>query len=294
MKRIFVVVVNYNGREVLSHCLRSVFLSEYKETQVVVVDNASKDGSIASVRARFPKAKYIFLEENIGFAGGVNVGIKYALEHGADFVFLLNNDAIVAPDTLSILVRYANQNPRAVFSPYIYQKDNKNLWFCGGNICFWRMRATHTPCQNTQTPFETEYLSGCALFIPKKAFFDVGLFDEEYFLYYEDADWSFRARVAGYELWMIPPSRVIHLEQSEKHNPLKTYFLVHSGLLFFEKNAPQWMRLWGKFFLRIRSIKNTFYRYFHFGNPKDVDAVYYAYRDISHHTPLRYYRSLRK
>lgn len=296
MKKVFFVIVNYNGRDIIESCLRSVFASEQANFSVVVVDNASEDGSMSLVKTLFPKVHCIFHAKNTGFSGGVNSGITFALEHGADFVFLLNNDAILFPDTLSILMRYAEKNPKSVFSPIILSsKEPRKIWFCGGKIDWWRMRARHIPEQKiSDRPSSTEYLSGCALCIPKKAFYDAGLFDEDYFLYYEDVDWCMRARVAGYSLWVVPSAEVVHSEQSEKRKSLKIYFLVLSGILFFQKNAVGFWKFWWPAYLFFRRGKNAMDRRFHLGDPIILERVSHAYKDFVDKKPLRYYRSLRE
>lgn len=298
MKTIFAVVLNFNGIGVVEKCLHSLFASEGVRLQVVVVDNASKDASMQRVNTLFPKAHGIFNTSNRGFSGGVNVGIRYALEHGADFVFLLNNDAFVDRDTLSVLLRYAEQRPMAVFSPLIFSSDKKDaVWFCGGTIHWWNMRAQHTTCEKISSetlPFLSEYLTGCALFIPKRAFYDVGLFDEEYFLYYEDADWSVRAKHAGYDLWVIPAAHAIHLERSNRETLKKLYFLVFSGILFFQKNSQGWKRVWISLFFLARRCKNRVDLWFGRKDQKIVRCVFNAYRDVKHANNLRHHRAIRE
>lgn len=295
-KKVFFVIVNYNGKGFVETCLRSVFASEYTSFEVVVVDNASRDGSMTSIKQLFPKVHCLFHSENKGFSGGSNAGIKFALEHGAEYIFLLNNDAVVQENTLSLLMRYAVGEEKGIFSPIILSsKQPRRIWFCGGHIDWLRMRAVHLGCSGKgNKPAIAEYLSGCAILAPKRAFFDVGLLDEEYFLYYEDADWSVRARQAGYSLWVVPQAQVVHAEQSEKRNSLKMYFLVLSGLLFFQKNAFGWWRWWGKAYLFFRVFKNFLDRHLHLGDPYVTNNVYNAYVDFRDNAPLRYYRSLRE
>lgn len=295
MKKVSVVIVNYHGKGVIEQCLRSVFSSEEVFFDVILVDNNSRDGSLERVKEFFPKVRCLAQQENGGFAKGANTGIQFALEHGADFVFLLNNDAVVEKDCLALLVRYSEENEKGVFSPVVLSTKNpRKVWFCGGKINWLRMRAVHTECPTGKEPIAVEYLSGCALFIPKRAFFDVGLLDTDYFLYYEDTDWSVRARRSGYDLWVIPQAEAVHQEQSEQRNPLKVYFLVLSGILFFQKNAVGWQRGWCHLFLFLRMAKNTIDRRFHLGDPLVTDNVFHAYADFRNGTPLRHYRALRK
>lgn len=255
--KVFVIVLNKDGKETLPGCLRSVFALSYGNFEVVVVDNASRDGSIETARLDFGRAHFVVNDENTGFSGGMNIGIRYALSKGASYVWLLNNDAVPERDSLSRLLRAAEVSGDAVFSP-IVKDDSGHVWFSGGKIDFPRMRAEHvdsSPDSDKGEPYETGYLSGCALLLPKKAIERVGLLDEGYFLYYEDADYSIRAKKEGFRLLVVPSSVVIHSEASRR-NPEKTYWLVRSGLRFFHVHTPVHLRPWMAVYLMLRKLKN--------------------------------------
>ena len=296
MKTIFAIVLNFNGKGVIEKCLHSLFSSEGVCLRVVVVDNDSQDDSMLTVKKCFPKAHCIFNKENKGFAAGVNVGIRYALQQEADFIFLLNNDALIEQKTLSVLLKQARKHPRAAFSPLIFSsKSKKRIWFCTGVIDWWRMRTIHHQRERASaTLLSSEYLSGCAFFAPRSAFFEVGLFDEEYFLYYEDADWGVRAKKCGYALWTVPEAHAIHYERSKTENKQKVYFLVFSGILFFQKNATGWKRIWTTLFFFLRRCKNWGDRMFLRKNKLSADQVSNAYRDVRKTFTFRNYSSIRK
>lgn len=256
--KVFVVVLNKDGKDCLPACLRSVFALSYGNFEVIVVDNASRDGSIEDARRDFGRAHFIINKENVGFAAGMNLGIRYALSKGASYVWLLNNDTVTEKGSLSGLVTVAEKEENALLSPLIFDTTGKT-WFSGGEIDYFRMRATHVEAsrlRDDDAPYETGYLSGCALFLSKPVIGKVGLFDEGYFLYYEDADYSVRAAESGYRLLVVPTALVTHAERSAE-NPDKIYWLVRSGLRFFARHTPFMIRPVSSTLLLLRKIKNA-------------------------------------
>ena len=251
---------------------------DYPDYQIVVVDNASTDGSLTHIENGFPHIRLLCNETNLGFGGGHNGAIAYAKRSEAEFIWLLNQDTVVPPDALSHLVSVLRQSTRTgAVSPLIYTPDQQ-LWFAGGCINWFRMRATHnTPNQIPKKPYQTEYLTGCAPLIRMATFQRLNAFDEGFFLYYEDADLSLRMRKAGYQILVTPTVSVWHAETSEKNPPRKAYWLVRSGLLFFRQHAPRYWQLWYTLFIPLRRLKNLIDIRF---RPNPVNrAVHQAYHD---------------
>jgi len=260
LPKVFVVILNWDGKDCLASCLRSVFALDYRNFEVVVVDNASRDGSVEEVKKSFSRAHFILNAENLGFAAGMNVGIRFALSKGAEYVWILNNDTECERKALSEIVFAADTYEKpAFFSPRILTPRGEP-WFLGGKIDYFRMRAEHISnpeVLSMEAVYPTGYLSGCALFFSRKAIGTVGLFDEGYFLYYEDTDLSVRAEKKGFDLLVVPKSTVIHREKSEE-NLEKTYWLVRSGLRFFKTHTPMSIRPWMWIYISLRRIKNGF------------------------------------
>lgn len=255
--KVFAIVLNYNGKDVLLQCLESLFRSDYPGLEIVVVDNQSKDGSLESAREKFPLLHFIKNSENLGFAAGNNVGIRFCLEKMADYVFLLNNDALVEPDTISNLVLEAGKDDSiGILSPVILSPEKNKVWFAGGKISWLKMKVEHLTKISSSEPFETGFVSGCAMLIKNTVFKQIGLFDEHFFLYYEDADLSLRAVRKEFKLKIIPSSIAYHHEQSETNNPAKLYWLVFSAILFFRKNSSKLLRFWIEIYLLARRLKN--------------------------------------
>lgn len=257
--KVFVIVLNYNGADTIEACLGSVFRTNYPNFELVLVDNNSQDESFELAKKIFPKATFIKNRENIGFAAGNNVGIRFALERMADYIFLLNNDAELEAETLTKLVAAAEKNKKiGILSPVIYNVENGKTWFSGGKINWLAMKTVHTGKSSYRQDgfLRTDYVTGCAMLARKEVFKETGLFDENFFLYYEDADLSARAKRKGFELAIVPTAEAYHLEKSEQDKKSKIYWLVVSGIIFFKKNTPVWLRPWMELYLFARKIKN--------------------------------------
>jgi GT2 family glycosyltransferase len=254
--RAFIIVLNYNGAETIINCLKSIYQQQYPNYELVVVDNNSKDGSFELAKKYFSNAHFIQNDKNIGFAAGNNVGIRFAIEKFADYIFLLNNDAIIDENALSLLISVAENNSEAgILSPVIFDKNNR-IWFAGGQIKWFFMRATHLLKASSNNPYVTDYLSGCAMLIKKEVFKKIGLLDEKYFLYYEDTDFCLRTRKNKFSCVVVPGSKVQHFETSESNRENKIYWLVLSGLIFFKNNTPLIFRPWIGLYFISRKIKN--------------------------------------
>jgi GT2 family glycosyltransferase len=255
--KVFIILLNYNGLDVLKRCLTSVFKLDYPNLEIIVVDNNSQDGSLEMAKANFSKAIFIKNEENLGFSAGNNVGIKFALERAADFVLILNNDVEVEKNFLTQLItRVAEDEKIGLASPVIFDGQTREIWFSGGYIDWWRMKTIHRKDTQTENYFNSDFITGCAMLIRASVFQKIGLLDEDFFLYWEDADFSLRARGAGFKNVVVSASWVYHWEKSQANLENKTYWLVISGLIFFRKNAGRLFKIWGGTYLRLRKIKN--------------------------------------
>lgn len=246
--KVAVVVLNWNGWRDSVECGNSLLQLSYARSTIIVVDNGSTDGSVERLRAALPGVDLIETGRNLGFAGGNNVGIRRALERGAEFVLLLNNDTTVAPDLLEALLAGQRAQPSAgVLGPKTYYHgDPGRLWYAGGywddaRQCFGQRGEGEPDCGQYDTPGETDFVVGSAMFVPRAVFERVGLLREDYFLNYEEIDFCTRVRAAGYTLGYVPAARVWHKVSASfggEDSPMKLYFTFRNRLLWAERHLP--------------------------------------------------------
>lgn len=240
--RVAVVILNWRHPQETLTCLRSLAASDYPAWEALVVDNASGDESVPCIRAGFPQALILETERNLGFAGGCNVGLRYALAAGFPYIFLLNNDVEVEPTALNTLVAAAEAHPRAgILSPLILYADGSRVWFAGAyrrrflpgiSMPAYRRRKRISP-----HPRPTDYATGCAMLLRREMLQGVGLLDESYFMYWEDWDLSERARRAGWQVLLIPTAVVRHHVSAStgEDAPAKWYYLGRHLPTFYKR-----------------------------------------------------------
>ncbi len=273
-EKIIIVIVHFNSCGQLLDCVEN--FTKNRNNDILIVDNASTDGTLEKCEEKYKELSYIKNSKNLGFATGANIGTKEALKLGATHVLLCNPDAVVEKKCVDELVRESNKNI-GVYSPIIFHKRDNSIWFSGGVINYIRQFATHKNLSKIlQKPYQSDYISGCVMLINKEVFESVGFFDEDFFLYYEDADFSLRAQKKGFCTKIVPSAVAFHDEQSEKMGDKKIYFLVLAGLIFFQKNTPLYLRPWWLFYTNIRLI-NAFLRFKL--NKKHADAVWKAFKE---------------
>jgi hypothetical protein len=243
-----VVILNWNGRDDTLACLASLQDVRYPNFRAVVVDNGSSDDSVPAIRSAFPDVEVIETGRNLGFAGGNNVGIRRALELGADYVLLLNNDTEVDPGILDAFVAAAARFPDAgVFSGKIYfHSDPQRIWYAGAR---WNDEASRfdqigegvlDDGQAFSAAGETAYACGCAFFLPAARLREVGLLDEQFFLYFEETDWCYRANAAGHPSIFVSEAKLWHkvsMSFGGERSPLALYFITRNRLLWASRHA---------------------------------------------------------
>jgi GT2 family glycosyltransferase len=238
--RLAVIVLHWNSLADTLSCIDALAASCYPSFEIVIVDNGSTDGSPAALRERYPNLVILQNEENLGYTGGNNVGISYALGLGVDYVLLLNDDAAVAPDTLLKLMEAALEHPEAGFlGPKILSTQEPCRILSAGGELNREWRSIHRGSgQQDHGQFDqlftADWLSGCALLVSKEVISRVGLLDERFFAYHEDVEWCYRGRRAGFQVLFVPGARVWHPDSSEYYSdsPLVTYYMARNDLLF--------------------------------------------------------------
>jgi GT2 family glycosyltransferase len=210
--RIAIVIVNWERPHDTIECIRSILASKESGIQIILVDNGSRDDSVEQIKQSYPDVHLVQLSRNIGFSGGYNEGIRYALISGSPFIFLLNNDTIIEPETLRELVN----SKWDISVPKILHYDKPEIvWAAGAR---WR----HFPPSVTMIgydqkdnpsydiPAQLDYATGCALMVKREVLEAVTGFDPAFENYMEDYDFSFRVRQAGFTLGYVPKAHVYH------------------------------------------------------------------------------------
>ena len=243
------VVLTWNGREDTLACLASLESAPDRPDAIVVVDNGSSDGTAEAVRERFPGVELLRSEENLGFAGGNNLGLARARELGADHVLVLNNDAEVEAGAVRALVEEAARRPDAgsLGSKILFADPPGLIWFAGARFdprsgYNGRQLGYREPDDGRfDAVSETDRACGAAMLVPRAVLDAVGGFDEGLFLYSEDVEWSLRARRAGYRHYVVPASVVRHHVSAAgggEGSPLTLYYGVRNTLVVCERYAP--------------------------------------------------------
>ena len=244
--RVTVLILNRDRREDTLACLESLLPNPYPSLDVVLLDNASSDGSAAAVRAAHAgDVTVIETGGNLGYAGGNNVGIRYALEHGADFILLLNEDTIVDPTFIVRLVEAAGAEPRAGFlGPLVYHHNEPGLIQSAGGVITadWRIyhRAQNEPDRGQyREPYEADWVTGCAILMRASAVRRVGMLDPAFFIYSEEVDWCVRARRAGFRGLVVPAARIWHkgVRRDYAPSPRITYLSSRNHLRLLVKHG---------------------------------------------------------
>lgn len=244
--KVSIIILNWNGKAYLKDCLTSVLAQSYPNYEVIFVDNGSKDGSVEYVRAEFPNVKLVLNEMNFGFSRGNNIAIKTCT--GA-YVVTLNNDTIVAPNWLAALVTVADSDRRigscqskilSLKAPSIIDAVGIGIKKNGGAYQIGNCEKDQGQYENIQEVFGA--CAGSALY-RREMLEQIGLFDEDFFAYYEDVDLSWRARLFGWQCMYVPGSIVYHIG-SATGNPIKSRFLARNVLFYILKNAPARMVLY--------------------------------------------------
>lgn len=260
-----IITINYNQLQYTLDLIESLHRSEYQNLEIIVVDNASKENPASILKERFPDVHVIVSRENLGFAGGNNLGIRAAT---GKYLLFLNNDTEITPDTIRPLINFCEQHPDAgVVSPKIlFHNSGETIQYVGAS------RINPYTGRNSRPGFgetdkgqytstrKTEYAHGAAMLVPGAVIDKVGGMPEEFFLYYEELDWCESIKNHGYNIYVVPESRVYHKESMSigKKSTLKTYYMTRNRLLFMRRHTNGFTKLsWMLFFVVFSIPKNS-------------------------------------
>lgn len=245
--KIGVILLNWNNDQDTLSCLNMLGQLDYPREllYVIVVDNGSSSQSIENLihRSQF---ELILLPENRGFAAGNNVGIKYALQMGCEFVLIMNSDVSFNNDLLrKLLTPFEKDASTGIVSPKIYIENSRDLiWYAGGRrypFSIGKMEGHgKRDCPQFGYPKKVDFAVGCCMLVRETVFQKIGLLDEDFFFFHEDVDFSRRATTAGFSIWYQPEATFYHRVSSStsKDFPLRTYLTVNARVVFFRKYTP--------------------------------------------------------
>lgn len=241
MKKVSVIVLNYKTKDLSLKCVESVKKSNFKNIEIIVLDNNSNDGIEKNIE-KDRDVTFIQNNENLGYAGGNNIGIRYALNNKTDFIFILNPDTVIEKNVISRLCEAIEEEKAGIAGPKILFDDKKTIWYAGGILDLANVLGRHRGVDKIdQGQYdkveETDFVTGAAIFIRREVFELIGLFDEKYFLYLEDGDFCFRAKRNGFKTIFVPGAVVYHknAQITGLGSALQDYYISRNRLLFATK-----------------------------------------------------------
>jgi GT2 family glycosyltransferase len=265
VRSIYPIVVNWNLAQDTIDCVHSLVAAGAQPQQIIVVDNGSTDGSAEQICQVFGEMITLLRSAtNLGFAGGNNLALRYALERGAEWLLPINNDTQVAPTFLTELMAAARQHPEtSVIGPLIlYQAEPDRIWSLGDRLIpgtlitksLWRDQIV----SSTLPPwFEVDFLNACCFLVQRRVLETVGLFDANFFMYGEDADFCWRVRQTGLHLGCATTARMWHKvsRSTGVHHPQTRYWRVSNQIRFYRRYARAGQRPLMFGFTLLRSLK---------------------------------------
>lgn len=246
---VYVITLNWNRATDTIQCIDSLMNLRYQNKRILVVDNGSEDGSPNIIREHFPNVEQIIIPSNLGFAAGFNVGIRHALNAGSKAIMIVNNDSYIAPDALDFLLDALEPNDVGITAPIIYYADAPDkIWSAGAlrSPITLELKGGHGRKLTYKNIVERDFISGCGMLIKRAVFENVGLFDERFFMYYEDSDYSMRVRDTGYRIILVPQASMWHkvsLSSMGRDSPSERYLMARSSVIFYRKHATRWQIL---------------------------------------------------
>lgn len=247
--KVVIIILNWNGGKDTVECLESLQAVTYSNYEIVVIDNGSTDDSVRLINSLRALLSFHLIEtgKNMGFAEGNNVGLRYAQKNSADYVLLLNNDTVVDPQFITELVKAgeARKEAAVISGKILYFHEPQRIWYAGAKWipsqhCFIHVGIDKIDDHSSfEDATETDYASGCAFFIRTSTLHRIGLLDSRFFLTYEESDFCYRARAAGFSVLYEPRARLWHkvsVSFGGNQSPLQLYFYQRNILLWGERH----------------------------------------------------------
>ena len=242
--KVSIVILTWNGLQDTLECLNSVFMLDYPNFEVIVVDNASTDGAVQIIPEKYPQVVFLRNERNLGFTGGNNAAMNYSMEHGADYLWLLNNDTTVEPNCLTKIVLVAESASEiGLVSPQIRFYDAPDSVQFLGNYVDWT-NYDFVDLRQGSPPVDVDLtLWGTALLIKRSVVERIGVLNDQFFAYYEDQDYSLRALRAGFSTRVAADALIFHKDSrstGSPRSPLAVFLRTRNRYLLWKDTLEGW------------------------------------------------------
>lgn len=234
--KVGIILVNYNGEEYIENCIDSLLAQTYKNVDILFWDNASEDSSVKLVKEHYPDVYLVESKYNYGFAKANNMAVKKLLKMGAEYVLLLNVDTVADPFLIEYLLEKADDH-RITTAQISTDKSKTKIWYAGGELQLDKGSAKHIQLK-APSNVRVTFISGCCMMIHRKLIERYGLFDEKYYLYYEDVDLCMRWYLNHVEMCYVPKAKLWHKVGASSggiRNPVKEYYITRNRLYFIHK-----------------------------------------------------------
>ena len=243
--KVAIIILNWNGLADTLECLDSLQKIVYPNYVIAVIDNGSKSNDAEIVKKKFGAFVFVIREEkNLGFAGGCNEGIRWALRTGANYILLLNNDTVVDSNFLVELVNVAQKDVQiGIVGPKIlFYEQPRRIWTVGGRVNFWTgitplIGKYEIDDGRFDRIEEVDFVSGAALLVKEETIRRIGLLNELYFAYYEETEWCIKARKAFFKVVYVPKARVWHKSHKGGTSELAMYYMTRNRFIFVRRNS---------------------------------------------------------
>jgi GT2 family glycosyltransferase len=265
---VFTIILNWNQFQMTLECLESLRLSDYPNNTILLVDNGSKDGSCVEIPVHFPEVIMLCQPENLGFCEGNNVGIRYAIQQGADYILLLNNDTVIASDMIRKLVDACEaDSANGMAGPTMfYHEQPERIAAAGSRVDYRSARFWHLRDGEENTSFnsaeveEVDFIISCGVLVRRETIEKIGLLDNRYFINGDDIDWGLRAKAAGYQVLYVPEAKMWHKISATmgQFSPATVYYMTRNSFLLFSTHSKGWQRPLAFTLNSIRTLRTVF------------------------------------
>ncbi|WP_234119295.1 glycosyltransferase family 2 protein [Clostridium hydrogenum] len=261
--KVFIIILNFNSFEDTKECLISLEDISYNNYEIVVVDNSNSEEDYKKLKSKFSKHNIIRTDQNLGYANGNNIGIKFALEHGAEYICILNADVVVEKDFLKIIVdKLKNDKAIGIAGPCICEYNKRELVQCAGaNISLYtgltkRLYRGYKYEEIEKENKLVDFLGGACFVCRREVFEKIGLIPEIYFLFFEETEFCIKAKKAGYKLTCVTNSKIYHKGSStiSRFSGLSYYFLNRNRVVFIKRNSNLFQKIIFSMYIFIEAI----------------------------------------